>query len=137
MMTTTQCVGPEAAQYEERVARAIAEEDQDHAETLEQARRLIAAGDDPGFSGDLRRAFHSRQMRVDQLADRTGIGWRRICDFLEGAAELTSSEIDKMAKELGLTLSFAIPREPKPQPRRKNAGQPTSEDAEQESSAAG
>ena len=77
MSTTLHQTAPEAAQYEERVARAIVEEDLHQEETIEQAHRLFSAAE-PGFGGDLRRAIHANQRSIDWITKRTGVDGCRI-----------------------------------------------------------
>jgi hypothetical protein len=109
MSATTHQITTEATPYEERVARAIAKEDGHQKQTIEQVRRLFAAGDEPGFSGDLRRAIHSGGKPLEALAAAAHVDVPRLCDFLEGAAELTSEQIRIITHELGLQLVRSIP----------------------------
>jgi hypothetical protein len=109
MNSATRQISAEAAQYEDRVARAIAEEELHQDETIEHARRLFAAGDEPGFTGDLRRAIHSGGVPLEKLATVAEIDVFHLCNFLEGTADLTSGQIQRLVNELGLQLVRPIP----------------------------
>ena len=110
-MTTTASSAPLAAQYEDRVAAAIEQEDAHREETIAQARRIIAAGDEPGFCGDLRRAIHTGSVPLEKLAAAAQIDAFALCDFLEGSAELTTGQVAAITKMLGLQLMRTIPAE--------------------------
>lgn len=92
------------AELEARAARAAAEEDLYKEATLEQFRRLTAAGDEPGFSGDIRRAIHSSGIQLEKIATAAGMDVFPLCDFLEGTADLTSTQLAAIIQLLGLQL---------------------------------
>lgn len=92
------------AELEARAARAAAEEDLFKEATIEQFRRLTAAGDEPGFCGDVRRAIHSSGIRLEKIAETAGMTVFALCDFLEGTADLTSTQLAAIVQLLGLQL---------------------------------
>lgn len=104
MNTTASTISETAAQFEDRVARAIEEEDRYQAKTIEQVHRLMAAGDEPGFCGDVRRAIHSSGIQLEKIAAAAGINVFALCDFLEGTAELSSTQLAAVVQLLGLQL---------------------------------
>jgi len=118
MSTVTHPATKNAAQFEERAARAIAEEDQHQVQTIAQVERLMAASEEPGFSGDLRRAIHSSQMPLEQIAAAAKIEVFALCDFLEGTAELTSGQITAIVQLLNLQLMRPIPATPAPRAKK-------------------
>jgi hypothetical protein len=111
MTTTSPPASPLAAQYEDRVAQAIEQEDAHREETVARAQRLITAGDEAGFCGDLRRAIHSSGIRLEQIAEAAKLHVFALCDFLEGTGELTSSQIAAIVQLRGLQLVRTISRE--------------------------
>lgn len=108
-MTTTLAIHestPEAAERYERLAEAIEAEKPD---IIRRARLAIAAGDEPGFRGDLRRAIHATGVTQEKIAEGAGIHVFSLCDFLEGTAELTSTQIGAIVELLGFQLVRTIP----------------------------
>jgi len=118
MSTITHPATKNAAQFEQRVARAIAEEDLHQAQTIVQVERVMAAGEEPGFSGDLRRAMHGSQIALEKIAAAAKIEVFALCDFLEGTAELTSSQITAIVQLLNLQLMRPIPATPAPRAKK-------------------
>ncbi len=116
MSTAVQPISETAAQLEERVAKAIEEEEAHQEETLAQCHRLIAAGDEPGFCGDVRRAIHGSGVSLEKIADAAGIEVFALCDFLEGTSELTSTQIAAIVQLLNLQLVRPIPASGKKSP---------------------
>lgn len=102
MNTTSSTISETAAQFEERVARAIEDEDRYQAKTIEQIHRLTAAGDEPGFCSDVRRAIHSSGIRLENIAETARMTAFALCDFLEGTADLTSTQLAAIVQLLGL-----------------------------------
>jgi hypothetical protein len=109
MTLTAPATNLSTAALEERVRRGIEVEDATQAETIAHAQLLFAAAEESGFRGDLRRAIHSSGMHVQKLANATGIDVIPLCDFLEGTAELTSDQIQKLVDTLKLQLVRTIP----------------------------
>jgi hypothetical protein len=100
---------PEERERIERIAALI------EAERPDIERRYwmcVAAEQEPGFNGDLRRAIHTGGVPLEKLADAAQLHVFGLCDFLEGTAELTSSQIAAIVQLLGLQLVRTIPREP-------------------------
>lgn len=75
----------------------------------ERMRRVDRAAAEATFSGELRRAIHHGPFDLAVLEQRTRIEASRLADFLEGSAELSSSEIDALIRELGLQLVHPVP----------------------------
>jgi hypothetical protein len=97
---------PEEAERFDRLAEVVEAEKSD---IIRQAKRLMAAGDEPGFNGDLRRAIHGSGVVLEKIANAAGMHVFALCDFLEGTAELTSGQIAAIAQFLGLQLVRTIP----------------------------
>ena len=100
---------PEEQEHIERLAARIDAERPD----IERRYWLCdAAARLPGFNGDLRRAIHTGGVSLDKLAATAGIHVFALCDFLEGTAEFTTSQVAAMTPLLGLQLMRTIPMEP-------------------------
>ncbi|MDZ4685833.1 MAG: hypothetical protein SH850_12260 [Planctomycetaceae bacterium] len=106
---------PEEAERFNQLADLV---DAEKPDIIRRARLTIAAGDEPGFSGDLRRAIHSGGVKLEKLAEAAQIHVFSLCDFLEGTADLTSTQIAAIVQLLGVLLvrPFPIdaPRKPRP-----------------------
>ncbi len=73
-----------------------------------RAQRMMAAANEPTFSGALRRAFHGC-IRIPgilphALMKQAEIDWAELQPFLLGEAPLTSDQIDRLAGALGMEL---------------------------------
>ena len=77
------------------------------AETVARFRRMLVASNEPGFSGDLRRAIDSQRLHPRRLADECGVDWRVLDDFRSGDATLPSDVIDRLVQRLGIKVSLA------------------------------
>lgn len=100
---------PEEAERFDRLAALIEAEKPD---IIRRAKLVIAAGDEPGFNGDLRRAIHSGHVPLENIAAAAQMKVFELCDFLEGTADLTSSQIAAIVKYLNLQLVRTIPMTP-------------------------
>jgi hypothetical protein len=69
-------------------------------------RRMLAAANEPGFSGDLHRAINSQHLHPRRLADECGVDWRVLEDFRSGDATLSSDVIDRLVQRLGIKVSL-------------------------------
>jgi hypothetical protein len=68
------------------------------------ARKLVRAAEEPGFSGDLRRAIRASRRRPDQLAAEIGVDPELFDRFCTGEADLPTPALDRLINELGLKL---------------------------------
>ncbi|MGD9857748.1 MAG: hypothetical protein AB7U20_22625 [Planctomycetaceae bacterium] len=93
----------EAHAWKAGQALAGREEDQEH------FRKMEAASKEPTFSGDLRRAIDALGPDVLQLPEKLGIDRRLLSDFRAGEAPLPSNVIDRLIRELGLTVEVHAP----------------------------
>jgi hypothetical protein len=71
------------------------------------------------FSGALRRAVHAFPLAPWKVAEKAGIPWIDLEDFLTGEKPLPSDAIDRLIKVLKLKLPTS---KPKPSQRRAKAG---------------
>lgn len=86
----------------------LAELEQAHkAESVDRFRRMLVASNEPGFSGDLRRAIDAQRIHPRRLADECGVDWRVLDDFRSGDATLPSDIIDRLVQRLGIKVSLA------------------------------
>jgi len=102
--------------YEDRVATAIEDEENHQSQTIEQIERILAAAQEPGFSGDLRRAIHGAHVPLSTIAAAAQMEVFALNEFLEGTHPLTSTQIAAISDCLGLQL---VRRILDPQPKRK------------------
>lgn len=70
----------------------------------QQAKRLKDAAAELSLSGAVRRAVHASRRHVTQLASATGLPVRLLGEWLEGTADLTSSQLDLLAGELQIRV---------------------------------
>jgi hypothetical protein len=89
--------------------RAVEEEEAARDANSAQARKLFAALEEPGFSGDLRRAIVASRKEPDDLASELGVDAALLEEFLDGDASLPTAVVDRLVAVLGLKL-MAIPR---------------------------
>jgi len=62
------------------------------------------------FSGQLRRAIHAFPMSSMKIAEKVGLRWIDLDDFLTGEKTLRSDAIDRLVKLLKLKLATTRPR---------------------------
>jgi len=63
------------------------------------------AGDEPTFSGELRRAIHASPLSLTDIAVRAEIPSLVLDEFLTGERTLRSDVLDRLTRSLGLVLS--------------------------------
>ena len=93
-----------------KAGQALAGRDEDQ----EHFRKMQKASQEQTFSGELRRALDAIGSQVLALPDKLGIDWRLLSDFRAGEAPLPSDVIDRLIRELHLTVEFhddAVPQE--------------------------
>ena len=73
-------------------------------------RKMLAAMEQPGFFGDVRRAIVLSRRPVHELAQQIGVAPRLFADFQAGEAELPSAALDRLIETLGLRLMQEIAR---------------------------
>jgi hypothetical protein len=108
-MSATQTILEATPEQRELIDRVAALVELEKPEITRRWQLSEAAAAEPGFRGDLRRAIHSSGMHVQKLATLTGIELIPLSDFLEGMAELTSDQIQKLVDTLKLQLVRTIP----------------------------
>jgi len=88
----------------EQCREQIAEELPDlvHRNTLAREAR-----DEPTLSGELRRAIHSSDHSLSEIAKQTGITPAMLSEFLTGERTLRSDVLDRLAQTLGYELKPA------------------------------
>jgi len=62
------------------------------------------------FSGALRRAVHQYPLSPMKIAERAGLSWAELDDFLTAETTLPSDAIDRLVKVLKLKLPTSKPR---------------------------
>jgi hypothetical protein len=90
--------------------RAFEEEEAGREANIAYARKLFAALEEPGFSGDLRRAIAASRKLPSDLASSVGVSVSVLEDFLDGDASLPSDVVDRLVTLLRLKLVMEIPR---------------------------
>jgi hypothetical protein len=79
-------------------------------ENLAHRRKIMAAADQPGFFGDIRRAIILSRRSRSELANSIGIDQRLLSDFRTGEAVLPEDTLGRLIDALGLRLMQEIPR---------------------------
>jgi len=101
-------ITPTPEQAEEH-RRAVEEEEAARDANSAYALKLLAALEEPGFSGDLRRAIVASREEHNDLARELEIDSTLLEEFLDGDASLPTAVVDRLVELLGLKLT-AIPR---------------------------
>jgi hypothetical protein len=79
-------------------------------DNVAQLRKIVAAAEQPGFFGDVRRSILLSRRPIGELADAIGVDPRLLSDFRAGEVELPAAAIDRLVEVLGLRLMQVIPR---------------------------
>jgi hypothetical protein len=79
-------------------------------ENLTVFRKIVAAAEQPGFFGDLRRAILLSRRSSAELSAAIGVDAGQLSDFRAGDAELPAASIDRLIEALSLRLVQEIPR---------------------------
>jgi hypothetical protein len=79
-------------------------------ENVAVSRKILAAAEQPGFFGDLRRAILLSRRSPVELSVAIGVDPRQFSDFRAGEAELPPVPLDRLIEILGLRLVQEIPR---------------------------
>jgi hypothetical protein len=95
-------------QAEER-RRAYEEEEASREANIANARKMFAALEEPGFSGDLRRAIAASRKTPSDLASSVGASVTTLEAFLDGDASLPTDVVDRLVALLRLKLVMEIP----------------------------
>lgn len=96
---------PEQREEYQQLAQVVdAEQDSDRA----HVRSIEAAAQEPGFSGDLRRAIMAAGIPSVDLATRSGVSVTVLEDFRAGRLALNSDVINRLIEALGLQLTKAL-----------------------------
>jgi hypothetical protein len=91
-------------EQKEEYERAVEEEEASREANIAFVKRMDAATDEPGFSGDLRRAIRSSRRDQRELARELGIEVQLLEAFRAGDAALPSDVVDRLVALLGLKL---------------------------------
>ncbi len=92
--------------WREAVEQELASKDENAA----HIRQIVAAAEQPGFFGDVRRAMLASRRPIHDLAGAIGVEPRILSDFRAGTAELPAAAVDHLMETLGLRLMQEIPR---------------------------
>lgn len=84
--------------------RIAAAEDAGREANIGAIRKRDLAAEEPGFSGDLRRAINAARRPSRELAAQLGIDVRLLEEFRAGEATLQSDAVDRLVHVLGLRL---------------------------------
>ena len=87
--------------YREQIARELPD-----LQSRDQMRK--DARDEATLSGELRRAIHTSELSLAEIATRAGITPILLDDFLTGERTLRSDVVDRLASLLGLELQKSI-----------------------------
>jgi hypothetical protein len=79
-------------------------------ENIAHLRKMMAAAEQPGFFGDVRRAALMSRRSMSELAAEIGVDPELFSDFRAGDAELPAAALDRLIVALGLRLMQEIPR---------------------------
>jgi hypothetical protein len=88
--------------------RRVALEEAGREENLAYLNKLETAADEPGFSGDLRRAIAASLKPPEDLATEIGLDGDLLNQFCCGEAALPSTAIDRLVERLGLQLMATL-----------------------------
>jgi hypothetical protein len=92
--------------WREAAEQELAEKNENSA----HVRRIMAAAEQPGFFGDIRRAILLSRRPTSELAAEIGVESRVLSEFRTGQAELPATALDRLLERLGLRLMQEIPR---------------------------
>jgi DNA-binding MarR family transcriptional regulator len=92
--------------YREVLEQGLAGKD----ENIAHIGKIIAAAEQPGLFGDMRRAVLLSQRPIDGLSATIGVDPRMLSDFRAGDVELPAAALDRLVETLGLRLMQDIPR---------------------------
>ncbi|MGD9854250.1 MAG: hypothetical protein AB7U20_04790 [Planctomycetaceae bacterium] len=97
------------AQQEAAYLQAAKEEQASQEEIIARMRKIMAAANEPGFLGDLRRTLNAAGPRIAALPDQIGVDAALLSDFRAGEAELPAAAISRLVDALRLRLMQEIP----------------------------
>jgi len=92
--------------YREAVEQELAGRE----ENIAHVRKIMAAAEQPGFFGDVRRAILLSRCSIGELAAAINIDSRVLADFRADDAELPAAALDRLIQALGLRLMQEIPK---------------------------
>jgi DNA-binding phage protein len=95
-------------EQKEQWQAAAQQELSDREENVAYFRKVTAAAERPGFSGDLRRAMASSGRPMEQLAAEIGVDSQHLSDSRAGDAELPAAALDRLIHALSLRLMREI-----------------------------
>ena len=90
--------------------QSVEEELAGKVENIATFHKVLAAAEQPGFFGDLRRAILLSRRSPTELCAAIGVDPRAFSDFRAGDAELPAISLDRLIETLGLRLVQEIPR---------------------------
>jgi hypothetical protein len=99
------CTPEEAARLSALAAQIEAEKD----EIAASHRRRVAAEDEPGLRGELRRRIRESFINPRELASSAGVELDLFMDFQEGLADLPLGAFERLTDRLGLVVHLATP----------------------------
>ena len=88
---------------------AVQEELACKAENIAHYQKIVAAAEQSGFFGDIRRALLVSRRPLSELAENIGVQQQLLSDFRAAEAELPSAALDRLVGTLGLRLMQEIP----------------------------
>jgi hypothetical protein len=103
---TLQFTSEQSKAYREAVEQELAGKEANTA----HIRKIVAATEQPGFFGDVRRAIMLSQRSIGELATVINVEPRVLSDFRAGDAELPALVLDRLIETLGLRLMQEIPK---------------------------
>jgi DNA-binding MarR family transcriptional regulator len=79
-------------------------------ENIAHIRKVVAAAEQSGFFGDVRRAIILSRRLPNELCAAIGVNPSVLADFRAGDAELLATALEQLIETLGLRLMHEIPR---------------------------
>jgi hypothetical protein len=89
--------------------QTVEEEQVGKVENLAMFRKIVAAAEQPGFFGDLRRAILLSRRSPAELSAAIGVDDQQLSGFRAGAGDLPAASMDRLIETLGLRLVQEIP----------------------------
>jgi hypothetical protein len=96
--------GKLTAAQQKRLEKARAKIADELPELIRRNHLAFQARKEKTFSGQLRRAIHAFPTSPMKIAERAGIAWSDLDDFLTGEKTIPSDAIDRLVKVLKLKL---------------------------------
>ncbi|MEX2140056.1 MAG: hypothetical protein WD894_12395 [Pirellulales bacterium] len=98
------------SEQKEAWRRAVEQELAGKDQNIAHIRKIVAAAEQPGFFGDVRRAIALSRRSPGELCTTIGVDPSVLADFRAGDADLPATALEHLIETLGLRLMQEIPR---------------------------